>query len=61
LKKQKALEKESGQKVFLISAAAHTGLEDVLRQLVSYVRPKNIEDKKQEDVSAVQKTWSPLD
>lgn len=61
LKKQKALEKESGQKVFLISAAAHTGLEDVLRQLVSYVHPKNIEDKEQEDISAVQKTWSPLD
>ncbi|MBO4285630.1 MAG: GTPase ObgE [Alphaproteobacteria bacterium] len=61
LKKQKALEKESGQRVFLISAAAHTGLEDVLRNLLGYIRLKNIEDQQQESVSAAPTTWSPLD
>jgi GTP-binding protein len=36
-KKQKALEKETGQQVFVISAAAHLNLQELLRKLASEV------------------------
>lgn len=61
LKKVKALEKATGKKVFAISGFAHTGLEDVSRELLKYVKVK--EKPQEEKVSAAteSKLWSPLD
>ena len=62
-KKVKALEKASGKKVFAISAFAHTGLEDVSRELLKYVKVKKIKVPQEEEknVQVSSKPWSPLD
>ena len=62
-KKVKALEKASGKKVFAISAFAHTGLMDVSRELLKYVKVKKIKVPQEEEknVQVSSKPWSPLD
>lgn len=60
--KIKKLEKATGKKVFAISAFAHTGLEEVAREIVKYVKKK--EQPHQEEVTHIEapsKPWSPLD
>lgn len=61
-KKVKALEKESGQKVFAISAVAHTGLDELSVELTKYVRHKKVtsNDEKQVIVETPSKPWSPI-
>jgi len=61
-KKIKALETKTGKKVFAISAFAHTGLEEVSRELLKYVKVK--QKAPQEElvhIEAPSKPWSPLD
>ncbi|MBR2299481.1 MAG: GTPase ObgE [Alphaproteobacteria bacterium] len=62
-KKIKALEKETGKKVFAISAFAHTGLTEVSRELLKYVKIKKTAPKEDETVhiETPSKPWSPLD
>lgn len=59
--KIKDLEKASGQKVFAISAFAHTGLDDISKELVKYVENKKIRANKEEViVTPSVKPWSPI-
>ncbi len=59
-KKLKALEKACGHKVFAISATAKKGLEDCLREIVSFVPQKqNSADSEKSETTL--KPWSPLD
>ena len=59
--KVKALEKETGKKVFAISAFAHTGLDDIANELVKYVENKKIRANQEEViVTAQSKSWSPV-
>jgi len=62
-KKIKVLEKETGKKVFAISAFAHTGLVEVSRELLKYVKIKQKIPSEDETVhiEAPSKPWSPLD
>ena len=55
VKKQKILEKETGQKVFLISAVTHVGLDRVASELLKYKKHQNMPTKKQTD----SKPWEP--
>ena len=59
-KKLKALEKACGHKVFAISAAAKKGLEDCLREIVSFV-PQKQNSADSEKSKTTLKPWSPLD
>lgn len=61
-KKIKALEKESGQKVFAISAVAHTGLDVLSVELTKYVQHKKISsnNEKQVIVETPSEPWSPI-
>ncbi|HCU59155.1 MAG TPA: Obg family GTPase CgtA, partial [Alphaproteobacteria bacterium] len=62
-KKIKALEKATNKKVFAISAFAHTGLTEVSRELLKYVKIKQTAPKEEEivHIEAPSKPWSPLD
>lgn len=60
-KKIKALEKASGKKVFAISAAAHTGLDEIAIELVPYVKHKKSQNEEKEVLIEVpSKPWSPI-
>lgn len=67
LKKQKALEKASGKKVYVMSAVAKQGIFDCLLAVNKYItrdRKKKIEETADEPIEAVieeSKPWSPLD
>ena len=61
-KKVKALEKETGKKVFAISAVAHTGLDEISGELLKYVQNKKPQKIEEEPVfvEASSKPWSPI-
>lgn len=60
LAKVNALNKATGKKIFTMSAAAHTGVWECLRELAQYITHRHI---KKETTSETQenKPWSPLD
>jgi len=61
-KKIKALEKETGQKVFAISAVTHTGLDALSAELTKYVQHKKIpsNNEKQVIIESPSEPWSPI-
>jgi GTPase involved in cell partitioning and DNA repair len=61
-KKQKALEKAIGKKVFVISAIAKKGVFDCLLEVNKYITRdrKHKEDVVKEEVIVVDKPWSPV-
>ena len=62
-KKQKALEKAIGKKVFAISAIAKKGVFDCLLEVNKYItrdRKRKDEDNAEEKVIVADKPWSPL-
>ena len=60
--KVRALEKESGKKVFAISAFAHTGLDVLSAELTKYVQNKKNCTSKEERIVVEEpsKPWSPI-
>ena len=63
LKKQKALEKIIGKKVFVISAISKKGVFDCLLEINKYItrdRKRKDEDVAEEQIVVVNKPWSPL-
>ncbi|MDI2112491.1 GTPase ObgE [Commensalibacter nepenthis] len=54
LEKQQSLEKATGQKVFLLSAATHHGVKDILYYLQNYITNHKLND------SSHQKPFSPI-
>ncbi len=62
-KKQKALEKAIGKKVFAISAIAKKGVFDCLLEVNKYItrdRKRRDEDVVEEQIVVADKPWSPL-
>ena len=62
-KKQKALEKASGGKVFVISAVAKQGIFDCLREVNKYItrdRTKKENEEVKTTVIVEDKPWSPV-
>lgn len=62
-KKQKALEKAIGKKVFVISAIAKKGVFDCLLEVNKYItrdRKRKDEDKIEETIVVADKPWSPI-
>ena len=62
-KKQKALEKAIGKKVFAISAIAKKGVFDCLLEVNKYItrdRKRKEEDVVEEQIVVANKPWSPL-
>ena len=47
--KQTALEKQTGSKIYTISGIAHTGVVDLLREVVRYIPKRNNDDTTEEE------------
>lgn len=66
LKKQKALEKATGKKVFLMSAVARKGIFEALLEINKYITRHRVKRDEQKDVlpeaesETADKTWSPI-
>ena len=64
-KKQKALEKVVGKKVYVISAIARKGIFDCLLEINKYITRNRVKkddkpEEKEEVSDGVNKTWSPI-